>query len=300
MKDFRLAAVQCRASTDGALDRNVAMMDRHLEQAGREGAGLAVFPELSLSGYVTAPEAIHARSLTADSRVVRDAIALSARHAVYFCFGFFEQCAGRIYNTCILAGRGRKIGAYRKVHVPARETGLFEPGMEFKVWDLPFARVGASICFDNEVCESHMVLALSGAELIVMPAAWADHWEREDYVEPCASDEEVVEERRRWMTMMFGARCRDTGTYSVMANQCGPEGNGPWRFVGKSMIFAPTGRVLAEARAWGPDVIYADLDADLLHRYRQMECYTLRQRRPAAYGTLVDRHPWSTGPETMA
>ena len=92
------------------------------------------------------------------------------------------------------------------------------------------------------------------------------------------------------MTMMFGARCLDTGAYGVMVNQCGAEGEGPWRFPGKSMVVAPTGRVLSEGRAWEEDVLYADLDADLLTRYRAMPCFALRERRPDAYGPLVDRN----------
>ena len=89
--------------------------------------------------------------------------------------------------------------------------------------------------------------------------------------------------------MMFGARCRDTGTYSAMIDHSGMEGQGPWRFVGKSMLFAPTGKVLAETEGWQDEVIYADQDAQLLEDYRKMDCYVLKSRAADAYGTLVDR-----------
>jgi predicted amidohydrolase len=226
--------------------------------------------------------------LAIDHPIVEQAVALSGDYSVHFTFGLFERDGKNIFNTYAIAGKGRLIGTYRKVHVPPREEGLFTPGSEFKVFDLPFARLGLSICYDNEFCESHMCLALKGAELIVMPAGWAEHWEKKDYMERCSTDEAVIEERQRWMYMMFGARCRDTGTYSALVNHSGIEADGPWRFVGKSMVFAPTGRVLAEARAWEDDVLYADLNAQLLEDYRNMDAYALNARRPSAYAPLVE------------
>jgi N-carbamoylputrescine amidase len=298
MEDCRISAVQCRPSISEGFEHNLAMMGRHLERAAGRGVRFVVFPEVMLSGYVAEPRAVRSRALRLDSPVVEEAVALSGRHDLYCCFGMFEADGAELYNTAVLAGEGRRIGVYRKVHIPDRERGLFSPGNELKVFELPFARVGIGICFDNEICETHATLAVLGAELILMPAAWADHWEREDYIERSKTDEEVVRERKRWMTMMFGARCRDTGTYSVLVNQCGVEAWGPWRFPGKSMVFAPTGRVLAEARAWEEDVLYADLDAQVLARYRAMPCYTLRERRPGAYRPLLDeslRAAWQRG-----
>ncbi len=183
------------------------------------------------------------------------------------------------------------MGVFRKIHVPEREHGLITLGSEFNVVELPFVKLGCAICFDNEIAETHLCLAVQGAEFILMPGAWADHWEKKDYIEPSSTDDEVVAERRRWMTMMFGARCRDTGTYSAYVNHSGPEGNGPWRFVGKSMVFAPTGRVIAEAGAWEDEVLYADIGAEIIHKYRNMPGFAMRARRPGVYGPLVREHP---------
>ena len=187
-----------------------------------------------------------------------------------------------------MAGNNSVIGYYNKIHIPPRESTIVTPGKEFSVFELPFAKAGFSICYDNEFCESHMVLTLKGAELIIMPYAWAQHWEKIDYIEPCTTDDEIIIERQRWMYMMFGARSRDTGTYSVMVDHSGIEAHGPWRFVGKSMIFAPTGRVLAETKGWGEETIYADLDGRLLEKYRSMDCYVLKSRMPGTYKPLTD------------
>jgi predicted amidohydrolase len=55
------------------------------------------------------------------------------------------------------------------------------------------------------------------------------------------------------------------------------------------MVFAPTGRVLAETEGWKDETIYADLNAQVLEDYRKMDCYVLKSRAPVAYGPLVDR-----------
>lgn len=288
MKDFRIALIQCSPSIVGRHEDNLALMETHLKQATDNGADFVAFPEVTLTGYVNDPGEVRQRALPVDSPLVKEAIDLSGAYSTYYAFGLFEKSGEDYFDTYLLAGKGQLIGGYRKIHVPARETGLFTPGVEFKVFELPFVKLGFAICYDNEFCESHMCLALKGAELIVMPYAWAEHWEKEDYIERCVTDDEVREERQRWMYMMFGARCRDTGTYSAMVDHAGIEAHGPWRFVGKSMVFAPTGRVIAETEGWKDESIYADLDAQLLEDYRKMDCYALKSREPDAYGALVD------------
>jgi predicted amidohydrolase len=287
MKDFRIALAQCCPSVVGKPEDNLSLIEARLQDARTAGADLVAFPEVTLSGYVLTPAEVRDRALGMDDPVVQRAIDLSGTYALHLAFGFFEKRGEALHNTYVLAGQGRLIGAHRKVHMPPREAGLFTPGTGFEVFDLPFAKVGLSICYDNEFCESHMCLAVKGAEVILMPAGWADHWEREDYIERCTTDEEVVRERRRWTTMMFGARCRDTGTYSALVNHSGIEAQGPWRFVGKSMVFAPTGRAIAEARAWDDEMLTADLDASLLEEYRNMDAWVVNARRPDAYGPLV-------------
>ncbi len=289
VEDFRIALIQCRPLLKETPDSSLETIENGVRKASESGAALVAFPELTLSGFaLTRSEAVD-RALSMEHDAVRRAIELSGDYSIHIAFGLLERDGDEVFNTYVVAGNGRLAGSYRKIHIPPREEGFFAAGSQFKVFDLPFVRLGPSVCYDNEICESHLCLALKGAELIVMPAGWADHWEREDYIEPCATDDEVVGERSRWMKMMFGARCRDTGTYSALVNYAGLKGEEQWKFVGKSMVFAPTGRVVAEAQAWEEDVLIADLSSRLLRDYRNMEAFALRRRRPDTYGALVER-----------
>ncbi len=287
MQNLSIAVVQAAAPATTDPKSNLDRMADLLRQVASRGADLAVFPEASLTGYSTHREEIEQIALTTDSAPFRTLLRVGRDCGVGACFGFYERDGSQVYNSAALVAGGELIGIHRKVHCPPREAGLFSCGDRFEAFDLPFARVGLSICYDNEIPESHLCLALAGAELILMPTAWSDRWEREDYIEPCATDEAVVAERERWMHMMFCARCRDTGTYSALANLCSPEQTAGGRFVGKSMIIAPTGRVLAEAPAWEETILHAELDAECLQAYRGMPAYALRGRRPEVYSPLV-------------
>ncbi len=287
MQDFRVALVQCSSKVDGSPELNLDLFEKSLKETTENGSQFTCFPEVSLSGYVQKTEDVLSRALSLDDRIVRKAVALSEKYATYYSFGFFEKSDQKIFNTYVMAGKGKLIGTYRKIHIAPREGHSVSPGPEFKVFDLPFARVGFSICYDNFFCESHMILALKGAELIVMPHAWAEHWEKMDF-KNCTTDEEVIRERTQFMHMLYGARCFDTGTYSAMVDHSGIEANGPWRFVGKSMVFSPTGKTLSETKGWDDEIIYAELSGKLLDEFRSIDGYTLKMRRPQTYGPISD------------
>ena len=72
-----MAAMQCRPSAPDPLERNLELIEGGLRQAEADGAHLAVFPEVTLSGHVTDPEAVRARALALDNSLVRKAIALT-------------------------------------------------------------------------------------------------------------------------------------------------------------------------------------------------------------------------------
>ena len=287
MQDFRVALAQCSPNINGSPELNLDLFEECLRETTENGSQFTCFPEVSLSGYVQKTEDVVHRALSLDDRIVLKAIALSEKYATYYSFGLFEKSGQKCFNTYVMAGKGKLIGTFRKIHIAPREGLSVSPGSEYKVFDLPFAKVGFSICYDNFFCESHMTLALMGAEFIVMPHAWAEHWEKEDY-KNCLTDEDVIRERSKLMRMLYGARCFDTGTYSAMVDHSGIEAHGPWRFVGKSMVFSPNGETVAEAKGWESEIIYADVSGKLLNEFRSMDGYALKMRQPHTYGMISD------------
>jgi N-carbamoylputrescine amidase len=62
---------------------------------------------------------------------------------------------------------------YRKLHLFAAEKHAFAPGdLGLPVVDTPFGRLGVCVCYDLRFVETARVLALRGADLILVPTAW--------------------------------------------------------------------------------------------------------------------------------
>ena len=78
-----------------------------------------------------------------------------------------------IYNSVVLIGPTGVVGISRKIHNKS-EDAIFNDGNEIVVWETPFARSGAIICYDLCFPEVTRVQALKGAEMITMSTAWSN------------------------------------------------------------------------------------------------------------------------------
>jgi predicted amidohydrolase len=176
--------------------------------------------------------------------------------------------AGRTYNTSLVFDRGGELAAsYRKIHlydveIPGRvsyqESRTVAPGTETVVVDVEGVRVGLSICYDLRFPELYRRLAVAGAQVLVVPAAFMmhtgrDHWE-----------------------VLLRARAIENQCYVLAAGQIGDHEPGRTCF-GRSMVIDPWGTVLAQA----PDTIgvtVADVDLARLATIRE-ELPSLANRR---------------------
>jgi predicted amidohydrolase len=247
---LRAAAVQLNATPDKA--RNLATADRLVRAAVARGAALVVLPEKwMLLGDVAQELSI-------------DLVAGSVSERV--------PGADRLSNTCLHIGPdGEPRASYRKVHMfdvevdgtVYRESEHEAPGDEPVVSRAADGTVlGLSICYDLRFPELYRVLALRGARVLCVPAAFTlattrDHWEP-----------------------LLRARAIEDGCFVIAANQIGEHAPG-LRSGGRSMIIDPWGIVLASA----PDsetVICADLDLESQDAIRE-RLPALANRRPTAY-----------------
>jgi len=92
-----------------------------------------------------------------------------------------EKSGDKFYNTLVLARPdGEVSGTYRKIHPFQEERDVFKGGDTIALFDCSGIKVGAQICYDIRFPEVTRKLALEGAELILVPAAFPDprseHW----------------------------------------------------------------------------------------------------------------------------
>ena len=272
---MRVAAVQMNSTAPR--QQNVERALAHIDRAAAAGAGLVVLPEYMtfLGPYRDFQE----NSETVPGPTSDSLAAKAQQHGIYIDGGsLIEQSSqvDRFYNTSILFGPdGNQIATYRKIHrfqvnVPGEvrdnESWAILPGEELVVVSLPQLTLGLSICFDLRFPEMYRQMAAAGAEVFLVPAAFARatgrvHWE-----------------------ILLRARAIENLAYVVAAAQHGQDLTGKWRY-GRSMVVAPWGEVLAAAPELGEDLLVVDIDRrEVAKRRAQMPVLLLRQ--PPVYERL--------------
>ena len=92
-----------------------------------------------------------------------------------------EKNDDKFYNTLVLARPDRGVsGTYRKIHPFQEERDVFKGGDAITLFNCSGIKVGVQICYDIRFPEVTRKLALEGAELVLIPAAFPDprseHW----------------------------------------------------------------------------------------------------------------------------
>lgn len=278
MKTFRATAASTSARW-GELDANLAKIVRAAERAAEDGARLLVLPECCLTGadWPTGARnpSVEEVALTLGSPSVREVIRCAKRTGLVIAFGLYESLRGRLHVTQALAGSRGIVGAYRKVHEGERSSREREL---FPVFDLGFARVGISVCYDNMFPECARVLALKGADVLLAPFT------------------SLPLSRRAWRLerlVALRARAQDGRLFVLSASHAHPHvpGRPPeWGYSGISCAVDPLGQVVGESRGrvGYPQRLTVTLDEALQRTYLLADVPSLRARRSRAYRELAD------------
>jgi predicted amidohydrolase len=277
MATWKIAGVQmdCRL---GDKRHNLEMIRARLREAAGQGARLVVFPECALTGYAfeSKEEAgPHAEPLPGPST---EALAADCRQlGVWAAYGLLERAdaTGALYNACALVGPKGLVAGYRKIHLPFLGVDRFTtPGdRPFAVHDLGGLRVGMTICYDGSFPESTRVLALLGADLVLLPTNW-----------PTGA--------RTTAQFLVQARALENHLYYLAVNRAGEERG--FRFIGQSRAVECGGELLALGGD-GEEIVYADVDPDRARQKQvvkipgKYEINRVADRRPEMYGPLTDR-----------
>jgi deaminated glutathione amidase len=268
---LRVAAVQLNSGADRAA--NIAVADRLTRAAAADGAELIVLPEKWTA--IGSGQQLRAAAEGLDGQAVGWARDIARELGVELVAGsVLEQRAdaAKLANTSVhVDARGDIRAVYRKVHMfdvevggrSYRESELEQPGEELVLSRTAGGvELGMSVCYDLRFPELYRVLAVAGARVLAVPAAFTlattrDHWET-----------------------LLRARAIENQAFVIAANQIG-EHPGAQHSGGRSMIVDPWGVVLAQA----PDReghIVAELDLE-----RQLEIRarlpSLANRQPHAY-----------------
>ena len=278
---LRVAAVQLNSGPDkpANIERALALIDR----AAAQGARLVTLPEVWTYLGPDAGNRDHAEPIPGPTF---DRLADRARrHGIFLHAGSVHEVRPgdpRLLNTTAVIGPdGDLLARYSKIHMfdvvldgvaSYEESATVSPGDEIVTLDIDGITVGLAICYDLRFPELFRILALRGAELIVLPAAFTmttgkDHWE-----------------------VLIRARAIENGVYMVAPAQVGQHPPGNWSY-GRSLIVDPWGTILATA----PDtetVITADVDLAYLQK--------VRRQVPSLANRMPDRYAWPDAARVLA
>jgi predicted amidohydrolase len=258
---------------------NLAMLLRKLNAAADAGAELIVFPECVLGGYGFATRADALASAEPIPGPATDAVARAcAARGVWCVFGTLEREAAALYNSAAVVGPHGLVGCYRKTHLPCVGADKFtDPGRgPIGVFDLDGLKVGVGVCFDGGFPEFPRVLALLGADLILLPTNWAER---------AMTTARVVPPARALENAVYFAACNRVGTESG------------FRYIGRSSIHDPSGAPLAVVDHDREDVLFARIDPAAARQKRvvntpgEYEVDRVNWRRPELYGVLTAPPP---------
>ncbi len=267
---LRLALIQQHASPDR--DENIARGLFALAEAAQNGAQLVSFAELAFERFhpqrpADGPVAGLAQPVPGP---LTDAFTAAAReHGVVIVLNLFERDGQKTFDTSpIIDADGTLLGKTRMVHITDypcfHEQDYYEPGdTGAPVYTTAVGSVGVAICYDRHYPEYMRALALSGAEIVVVPQAGVDG---------------------EWPDGLYEAEMRvaafQNGYFVALCNRVGEEES--LAFSGESFVCAPDGTVVARSPSGEDCILYADLDLKAVHDSHARRLF-LRDRRPNLY-----------------
>ncbi len=277
---FKAACVQL--CTGMSIDKNVETASGLIDEAARAGADLIVTPEMTALMELGAKR-LFANIVPQDEDRALAAFRVQARDlGCWLLIGSLAVLVAdrKAANRSFLIDPGGNVVAfYDKLHMfdvdlpdgeSYRESKTYAPGSNAVAADLPWGRVGLTICYDLRFPALYRSLAQRNVDFLSIPAAFTRqtgkaHWH-----------------------VLLRARAIENGAYVFAAAQSGSHENGRETF-GHSMIVDPWGRIIAEAGT-EPCVIHAEIDPAQVTAARN-RIPSLEHDRAFSIGDVVSDKP---------
>lgn len=256
------------------LDReaNLEKAEAALRKAAANGAKLVCFPESFDLGYnnTKLPEMV-AYVRSGESPTLHKMCSLAKELQVHILVPmFWKNQDGKIENRAFLVDdEGSILGGYSKTHLTADERPHLVRGDVYPVFDTKLGKIGIAVCYDICFPEVSRMLALKGAQVILVPAAWRSS-----------------KYYKQWWNIDLSSRALDDLVYTVGINMTG-SANENETFAGCSQICDPTGEKLCYC-AQDEMILYGQIDLCRISAEREENC-VLSDRQPLDYRMICEQ-----------
>jgi predicted amidohydrolase len=291
MRTTRVAAISINGFL-GEPERVLRAIESWCDRAATAGAEIVLFPELVIHGHCT-PNTWELAEPVPEGPSSARLADIARRHNLTVCAGLSEKERDIDYNTQVLVGPRGYIGKQRKLHLSRDEVFYYKGGREISVFDVGPCKLGIVICYDNQFPEVARVLALRGAEVLLMPhAARFKPWD------DAPPSQAAARRYSHAFLKKYALRARENACFAILTDQVGRAGyvdlwprhseNQP-HHAGAALIWGPDGELLSSTQEdeIREEMITATLEQAALAKERALANYMLRTRRPELFGELV-------------
>lgn len=256
---FKVACLQVNAGNE--MSENISVALDLIGQSAAKGADLVLMPE-NVTLMEWGRKAILEKAYAEDSHPGLTAFKRAAKqHKMWIHCGSLaislqdDRVANRTY---VLNPSGDIVARYDKIHMfdvdlgngeRYAESSTFAPGDEAVIVDLPWGKLGLTICYDLRFPRLYRALAHAGAKMITVPAAFTK-----------------VTGEAHWHTLLK-ARAIETSSYIFAPAQTGTH-PAERKTYGHALIVDPWGKVVEDAGD-KVGIICADLNLDLVDQVRK-------------------------------
>jgi predicted amidohydrolase len=230
-------------------------------EAARRGSNLIIFPEMWITGCDW-PNI--GRLAMQQESVVAEVAAIARQHQVWLNGSMLTlNESGNPSNTSILFDpTGQPAGVYRKIHLfgVMEEDQYLSPGQQLTTVETSWGQSGLAICYDLRFAEMFRSYALSGVNMVYLPAEWPHprlaHWQ-----------------------ILLRARAIENQMFMVGVNAVGSDGT--YTFFGHSAIIDPWGNAVIEGGE-SELLLTATIETDMVAEVRR-KIPVFKDRRPELY-----------------
>jgi predicted amidohydrolase len=258
IKNPKIALCQIKVSSDK--DKNLASAEEMISGSAFQGADIIVLPEMFNCPYSNGFFKSYAECYPGKTTVLL--AGLAKKYSVCIIGGSIPEIDnGNIFNSCFsFDHNGLLLGRHRKIHlfdvdikdgISFKESETITPGNNVTLISTGFFRAGIEICYDMRFPELTRKMVLSGAEVVIVPAAFnmttgPPHWH-----------------------LIARARALDNQVYFIAVSPARDEStDSVYRAYGHSLIVDPWGRIIAEAGT-GEEIIVSEIDTAIIYKTRQ-------------------------------
>lgn len=237
----------------GKPSENTQRMETTIANAAQRGVDVVVFPEMTDTGY-DMPTILKNASDWSSGPAQRLRSAAD-KHNINVIAGISEKDSSGVYNAIIVIDRnGDVVGRYRKTHLitaaPMHEEKFLGFGEELVICLLDGVKIGLMTCYEIRFPEIARRLAFSGAEILVIPAAFPlvrlPHWE-----------------------ILTRARAIENQVFVAAISRVGSDFSDSLQFCGTSTVYDPYGAVLASSSQIHESLVTANLDLNQIKVVRE-------------------------------